>query len=345
MSVSKSFSLSCFKSFTPRAALAVKSVIFFIFCLSTTNAAAQPAGVTAYPERSIKRVVGFVPGGPTDLYARIAAKALSDVFGQQIVVENKPGASGVIAATTVAAATPDGYTLLVNVVSDIITPVANKKVGYSLERDFAPIGLIASAPNILVVHPSIPANTVRELIAYAKQHPNTLNYGSAGVGTVSHLAGALLEAEAKTPLTQVQYKGTNGAQIDLLAGRLSIMFDNLGNGLSNAQVGKLKALAVTSDQPWPAAPNIPTMVQSGYPGSTILSVFGLVAPIGTPPPVIAKLSAALARGLSSADYRKSIIESGAQPGELTAQAYGQYIAAESRRWESFLLEHPGIMAQ
>ena len=262
------------KNFTRQTALAVKSVIFFVGLCSVGSAFAQPRDATNYPDRPIKIVVGFVPGGPTDLYARVAARGLPEVLNQQVVVENKPGASGAIAATAVAGAAADGYTLLAHVVSDIITPIANKKVGYNLERDFTAIGLIASAPNVLVVHPSIPVNSVQELIAYAKKNPNTLNYGSAGVGTVSHLAGALLEAEAQTPLAHIQYKGTNGAQLDLLAGRIMVMFDNLGNGLSNAQAGKLKALAVTSAEPWAAAATIPTMVQSGFPGSTILSVFG-----------------------------------------------------------------------
>jgi tripartite-type tricarboxylate transporter receptor subunit TctC len=333
------------KNFTLQTAQAVQSVIFFVMLCSVGSAFAQARDSASYPDRPIKIVVGFVPGGPTDLYARVAARGLSDVLGQQVVVENKPGASGAIAATAVAGAVADGYTLLAHVVSDIITPIANKKVGYNLERDFTAIGLIASAPNVLVVHPSIPANSVQELIAYAKKNPNTLNYGSAGVGTVSHLAGALLEAEAQTPLAHIQYKGTNGAQLDLLAGRITVMFDNLGNGLSNAQAGKLKALAVTSVEPWAAAATIPTMVQSGFPGSTILSVFGLVAPVGTPVGVVNKLSAALSQGLRTEAYRKSIIDSGAQPGDLAAEAYAKYIAAESRRWESFLAQHPEIMKQ
>jgi len=344
MMVKTVFAMSL-KNITLQTAQAVKSVIFFIVLSLTTSVCAQPRDTTSYPDRPIKIVVGFVPGGPTDLYARVAARGLSDVLGQQVVVENKPGASGAIAATAVAGAPADGYTLLAHVVSDIITPIANKKVGYNLERDFTAIGLIASAPNVLVVHPSIPANSVHELIAYAKKNPNTLNYGSAGVGTVSHLAGALLEAEAQTPLAHIQYKGTNGAQLDLLAGRITVMFDNLGNGLSNAQAGKLKALAVTSAEPWAAAATVPTMVQSGFPGSTILSVFGLVAPVGTPVAVVNKLSIALSQGLRTEAYRKSIIDSGAQPGELAAEAYGKYIAAESRRWEAFLAKHPEIMKQ
>jgi len=310
--------------------------------LTCLSARAQ-SNSAQYPDRTIKIVVGFVPGGPTDLYARIAARALSEQLNQQVVVENKPGASGAIAATAVASAAPDGYTLLVNVVSDIITPVANKNLGYNLIRDFSPIGLIASAPNVLVINPAIPVSSLQELIVYARKNPGTLNYGSAGVGTVSHLAGALLEIEAQTPMTHIQYKGTNGAQMDLLSGRISIMFDNLTNGLTHARSGKLNALAVTSPQRWVAAPELPTMAESGYPASSILSVFGLVAPAGTPSAVIVRLSDALSAGLKNADYRASIVQSGAEPGDMNAQAYTQYLLQESARWESFLKKHPEIM--
>jgi tripartite-type tricarboxylate transporter receptor subunit TctC len=167
-----------FKNVTLQTALAAISVIFFMVMGLTNSVYAQARDASHYPERPIKIVVGFVPGGPTDLYARVAARGLSDALGQQVVVENKPGASGAIAAVAVAGAAADGYTLLAHVVSDIITPLANKKVGYNLERDFTAIGLIASAPNVLVVHPSIPANSVQELIAYAKKNPNTLVFGN-----------------------------------------------------------------------------------------------------------------------------------------------------------------------
>ncbi len=306
-----------------------------------TSAHSNPS--VNYPDKTIKIVVGFVPGGPTDLYARLAARALSEQLHQQVLVENKPGASGAIAASSVVGAPADGYTLLVNVVSDIISPVANKNIGYNLVRDFAPIGLIASAPNVLVINPAIAVSSVSELVAYAKKHPGVLNYGSAGVGTVSHLAGALLEIEAQIPLTHIQYKGTNGAQMDLLSGRISIMFDNLTNGLSHARSGKLKALAVTSAQRWAAAPELATMAESGYPEANLLSVFGLVAPAGTPPAVISKLSNALSAGLKNEDFRASIIQSGAEPGDMNAEQYGKYLLDESVRWESFLQKHPEIM--
>lgn len=318
-----------------------KAVLFTCAAL-LSSAHAQANDAKSYPDHPIKVIVGFVPGGPTDLYARIAAHALSDTLGQQVVVENKAGASGVIAAAAVAAAPPDGYTLLVNVVSDIITPLY-RNTGYNLERNFAPIGLIASAPNVLVVNPDLHVNSLKELIDYARKNPNTVTFGSAGTGTVSHLAGALLASETGTKMTHIPYKGTNGAQMDLMAGRISMMFDNLTNGLANAKAGKVKALAITSPQRWNNVPDVPTMAESGFPGVTIMSIFGLVAPAGTPAPVVAKLSDALTKGLKNEEYRKSIIQSGAEPGAMTPKEYGKYISDESRRWEKFLEKNPGIM--
>ncbi|MBV6303397.1 tripartite tricarboxylate transporter substrate binding protein [Candidimonas humi] len=311
--------------------------------LASGFVAAHAAASGSYPDRPIKIVVGFVPGGPTDLYARIAAHGLEQILGQQFVVENLAGASGAIAAATVAKSKPDGYTLLVNVVSDIITPLAKKNPGYNLEKNFSPIGLIADAPNVLVVNRGVPVDTLKGLIDYARRHPHTINYGSAGTGTVSHLAGALLASAAGIDITHVPYKGTNGAQMDLLAGRVSMMFDNLTNGLANAKAGKVKALAVTSPQRWPGAKDLPTMAELGFPGVTISSVFGLMAPAGTPKPVVEKLSRALAKVLQNKAYREKIVQSGAQPGALDAKEYGEYIAKESRRWKLFLQKHPGII--
>ena len=311
--------------------------------LASGSMAAGAAGHDSYPDRPVKVIVGFVPGGPTDLYARIAAHGLEQILGQQFVVENLAGASGAIAAATVAKSKPDGYTLLVNVVSDIITPLAKKNPGYNLEKNFAPIGLIADAPNVLVVNPSVPVKSLKGLIAYARQHPHTLNYGSAGTGTVSHLAGALLASAADIDITHVPYKGTNAAQMDLLAGRVSMMFDNLTNGLANTKAGKVKALAVTSAQRWSGAKDLPTMAELGFPGVTISSVFGLMAPAGTPKPIVEKLSRALAKVLQDPGYREKIIQSGAQPGALDAKGYGVYIAKQSLRWKQFLQKHPGII--
>ena len=314
--------------------------------MTSTPITAQTRNPANYPEAPVKLMVGFVPGGPTDLYGRIAARALGDALGAQVVVENRPGGSGAIAAKAVAAAEPDGYTLLVNVVADIITPLLNKNAGYSLLTNFVPVGLIATSPNLLVAGPGMPADSVPALIAHARANPGaTLSYASAGIATTSHLAGALLAAETGMTLTHVPYKGTAGAQVDLLAGRISIMFDNLPNGLANAKAGKVKALAITSPQRWPGVPDVPTMAEAGYPGVTLTSRFGLMAPAGTPAQVVGKLSAALHKGMQDDKYRKGIIDSGSAPGAMGAQEYGAYLAAESKRWAAFLAQHPEIKSE
>jgi tripartite-type tricarboxylate transporter receptor subunit TctC len=326
-----------------RRRIARAMLFAFAFTLCATDARARDPG--AYPDGPIRILVGFVPGGPTDLYARIAARVLADALGQQVVVENRPGGSGAIAAKAVAAAEPDGYTLLVNVVSDIIIPILNKKSGYSLQLNFVPIGLIASAPNVLVAGPATPVDSVQSLVAHARNNPGALSYASAGTATVSHLAGALLAAEAGILMTHVPYKGTSGAQVDLLAGRVSLMFDNLTNGLANARAGRVKALAVTSARRWPGAPELPTMAESGYAGVSIISSFGLVAPAGTPSPIVAALSAALHKGLLDEKVRKSIIDSGAEPGAMGPGEYASYIGDETRRWTRFLERNPGIASE
>jgi tripartite-type tricarboxylate transporter receptor subunit TctC len=322
----------------PRIALLFSTVV----ALVAPGVFARDAAT--FPDGPIKLMVGFVPGGPTDLYARIAGRVMAEALGQQVVIENRPGGSGAIAAKAVAAAEPDGYTILVNVVSDIITPILNKKAGYNLQTNFTPVGLLATAPNVLVVGPGTQADSVQSLVALARRTPGALSYASAGTATVSHLAGALLAAETGVPLTHIPYKGTGGAQVDLLAGRVSIMFDNLTNGLANAKAGKVKALAVTSAQRWPSAPELPTMAEAGFPGTTIISSFGLMAPAGTPPTVVAKLATALQKALQDDKVKKSITDSGSEPGSLGPREYGNFIAEESRRWTRFLEQNPGIAA-
>jgi tripartite-type tricarboxylate transporter receptor subunit TctC len=297
---------------------------------------ATAAQAQGYPDRPIRIVLGFAPGGPVDGSARIAAKILSDGLGQTVTVENRAGAGGAIASTVVAKSAPDGYTLLVNATSDIINPIVNKDTGYSIDKDFVPIGLIASAPNVLVVHPSIPVHSVAELVAYARTHP--VSYGSAGVNTVSHLSGALLSATSGAPMTHVPYKGTGPAQVDLLTGRIPMMFDGLVTGLANAKLGKVRAIAVTSADRWPGAPDLPTVAEAGYPGYSLLAIFGLLAPAGTPPAVTAKLAATLQSGLRSAVVKEQIAAIGAEPGTLGPAEYGKYLHGETVRWTQLAAE-------
>jgi tripartite-type tricarboxylate transporter receptor subunit TctC len=310
-------------------------------CAVAFGIASGVASAQSYPERPVKILVGFAPGGPADALARIAAQILSDGLGQPVIVENRPGAGGSIAASAVAGASPDGYTLLANAVSDVINPLINKPVQYNIETSFAPIALIASAPNVLVVHPSLPIASAKDLVEYGRSHPSTLTYGSAGVGTISHLAGALLASRAHVQFVHVPYKGTAAAQTDLLGGRLQFMFDAMVSAMPNAKAGKVKALAVTSLERWRSAPELPTMAESGFPGFNMVAWFGLLAPAGTPAPIAARIAAVLSKGLQSADARSRIAAVGAEPGHMTSAEFGQYIHAENARWRKIFAD--GLM--
>jgi tripartite-type tricarboxylate transporter receptor subunit TctC len=300
-------------------------------------AAFSASAFAEYPDKPIKLVVGFTAGGPTDITGRVAAQILSGL-GTQAFVDNRPGASGAIGASVVAAAPPDGYTLLVNVFADIVNPVADREPQNEILKRFAPVSLLASAPNVLVIAPGAPFSDMKSLVDYARAHPEQVSFASAGLGTVSHLSGVIFGAVTKTKLVHVPYKGTAAAQTDLLGGRVNIMFDNLNSGLPNAAAGKVKALAITSAQRWNAAPNLPTMDELGIKGADILSVFGIVAPKGTPAPVVQKLSAALLKGLADPANMKIINNAGAEAGKMTAAEYGKYLDQETARWKKLAAE-------
>jgi tripartite-type tricarboxylate transporter receptor subunit TctC len=302
------------------------------------GAASTESPAQAFPQKSVKLVVGFAAGGITDTLARIVGEAMTADLGQPVVVENRAGAGGTLAAAVVAAAAPDGYTLLINATSDVINPIINRNVRYDIEASFSPIGLIASVPNVLVVHPSLPVASARELAEYAKARPDALNYGSAGVGTISHLSGAQFAAMAHARCVHIPYKGNAAAQADLLGGRLQFMFDSMGNALANAKAGKVRALAVTSLSRWPGAPGLPSMAESGFPGFDMVVWFGLLAPADTPPPVIARLSAALTGSLRDAEVRKRIALLNAEPGRTTPAGFGRHIHAENLRWKKLFAD-------
>jgi len=316
-----------------RRALSVCLLAAFVPGVAGFDASAQ-----SFPARPLKILVGYSPGGPADALARIAAQILAEGLGKPVVVENRPGAGGTIATSAAAKATPDGYTLVVIATSDVINPLFNKQVRYNIETDFAPIGLVASAPNVLVVHPSVPVRSTQELVEYGRAHPGTLNYGSAGVGTVSHLAGALVAERARVKFVHVPYKGTAAAQVDLLSGRLQFMFDSIISALGNAKAGKLKALAVTSPERWHSAPELPTMAESGFPGFNMTAWFGLMAPAGTPAPIVSRIAEVLSKGLQSVEVRDRIAAIGAEAGRMTPAEFGRYIHAENTRWKKLFAD-------
>lgn len=312
---------------TSRLVLSVLSV----FCLMGSSGVAAQGSA----KEPMRLIVGFAAGGPSDTAGRIAAEILSAKLGVTTIVENRAGASGAIAAEAVANAKPDGNTLLVNVTADIVNPVINKNPNHLITKRFEPVALLATAPNVLVVHPDVPVNTANELVKFVKSDKaaNSLSYASAGLGTVSHLSGLLFANATGAPMVNVPYKGTAAAQVDLLAGRVPIMFDSLSSGLVNAKAGKVKALAVTSPKRWPMAPELPTLEEIGLPETDMMAVFGLLAPAGTPKPVIDKISAALLEGMKSPEVRKRINNLGAEPGDWSPQEYRDYLNKQVDRWQ------------
>jgi tripartite-type tricarboxylate transporter receptor subunit TctC len=292
-----------------------------------------PAAAQDYPSRPITLVVPFPPGGSTTIVARTITDKLSEILGQQIIVDNRGGAGGTIGTKSVAKSEPDGYTLALGYTGTLaIGPSLYANVGYDPRKDFAPIGRIGTAPNTLVVHPSFPAKTVAELISYAKANPGKINYGSAGVGTVSHVCGEYFATAAGIKIVHVPYKGTGPALTDLIGGHIPMAFAPIPATYSNAQSGNMRMLAVTSAVRSTLAPEIPTIAESGVPGFEAVLRYGLVAPAGTPRAIIDKLNAALNTALKSDEIRKRLALEGAEPLPSTPQEYGADIDREETTW-------------
>jgi tripartite-type tricarboxylate transporter receptor subunit TctC len=292
-----------------------------------------PASAQDYPNRPITLVVPFPPGGSTTIVGRIIADKMSEVLGQSIVVDNRGGAGGSIGSRAVSKSAPDGYTILLGYSGTLaIGPTLYGNVGYDPRKDFDPIGRIGTAPNTLVVHPSVPVHSVRELIAYAKTNPNGLNFGSAGIGTVSHVCGEYFASAAGIKLTHVPYKGTGPAIIDLLGGHIPMAFAPVPATHDNAKSGKLRMLAVTSAIRSTLLPDVPTIAEAALPGFEAVLRYGLVAPPGTPRPIIERLNSALNAALGSDDVRSHLAIEGAEPLPSTPEEYAADIDREETQW-------------
>ena len=288
---------------------------------------------SAYPAKPVRLVVPFPPGGTTDILARAVAQKLSEAWGQQVVVDNHPGAGGNIGSDIVAKAAPDGYTLLMGTVgTHAINPSLYAKMPYNHVKDFAPVILVAGVPNVLVVNPSVPAQSVQELIAYAKANPGKLNFASSGNGTSIHLSGELFKTMTGTQMTHVPYKGSAPALTDLVGGQVQLMFDNLPSSLAFIKAGKLRALAVTSAARSTALPDVPTLAESGLPGFEASSWFGVLAPAGTPHDIVSKLNGAIAAWLASPEARDNLAAQGAIAAGGSPDAFARHIDAETAKW-------------
>jgi tripartite-type tricarboxylate transporter receptor subunit TctC len=286
----------------------------------------------AYPSKPITLLVPFPPGGPTDLVARVLAKKMSEQMGQSIVIDNKPGANGNIAAVAAAKAPADGYTVLYNTSSITLSPALYKSLTYDVQRDLAPVALTAVVPLALVVNPAVPVNNVRDFIAYAKANPAKLSYGSAGNGNVTHLAAFQLVKHHDIDATHVPYRGSAPADVDLVAGQIQFMTDTINSVMPFVKDKRLKLLAVTTSQRMSLFPDVPTLGETVMPGFEAGAWQGIMVPANTPKAVVQRLNAEINKALQSAEVKEKLALQGAEPLGSTSEEYGAYVKKELARW-------------
>ena len=290
------------------------------------------AHAQTYPNKPIRWIVPFPPGGSTDLLARVVGQKLTESWGQTVVVENRGGAGGTLGAAEAAKAAPDGYTLLMGAIHHTIATSAYSKLAYDFQRDFAPITVVAIVPNVMVVNPSVPAKTVKELIAHAKANPGKLTYGSAGMGTAHHLIGEVFNQRAGVDILHVPYKGSAPAVSDLVGGQISVMYDTVASCLPHVKAGKLRPLAVATAKRSSALPDVPTIAEAALPGFEVTTWFGALAPAKTPKEIVAKLNAEIVRILALPDVRKRLLDSGAEPVGNTPEQMAAQIKKETEEF-------------
>jgi tripartite-type tricarboxylate transporter receptor subunit TctC len=309
-------------------------------------AAAGACEAQQYPTKTVRILVGFAPGGSTDLTARIYAEALNKLWGTQAVVDNRPGASGVIAADLAAKAAPDGYTWLVSPqTSTVVAPLILKKVPYDPARDFAPVAVIGSTPQLLVLHPSMPPKNFREFASFVKANAKTLSYASGGIGSTPHMAGELFNMSLKVRVTHVPYKGENPGVVDLLGGQIPYMFSNLPVVLPHVQAGRLKAVAITSLKRSALAPEYPTVAESGIPGFDTATWSGLYLPGQTPRDLVKRIHGDVSRVAHASEFRKRMLQQGIDQSDAdTPEKHAAYLKTELARWSKVVAE-AGIKAE
>ena len=306
---------------------------FLLYVLAAMAAGMATACAQAWPDRPVRILVGYPPGGGTDLVARLVQQPLSQKWNQPIVIDNRPGANAIIATEAVAKAKPDGYTLLMAYATEIaLNPVTVKNLPYDPVRSFTPIMQLASAPLVLAVNPSVAAKDVRELVALAKAKPGTLAYSSSGSGSVHHFAGELFKLQTGADILHVPYKGSGPAAADAVAGQVQVNFASVASVLRFVQAGRLRALAVTSKKRSPQMPEVPSMVEAGLADFELTSWYGLLAPAGTPADIVAKIHADVSAVLASAELQKSFGTQGLDMAGGTPQAFAEFIRGEAAKF-------------
>ena len=301
--------------------------------LMTSGAIAQQ-----YPTKPIRLIVPFAPGGGTDITARAIAMKLTEALGQTVVVDNRAGANGTIGADIAAKAPPDGYTLSMISSSHSVNPSIMKKLPYDLVTDLAPVTQATSQPYALVLHPSVAAKSVKELIALVKAKPNSLNYGSSGTGGLSHLSGALLCSMTGITMTHIPYKGGSPALTDLVGGQIQLLFSTILQAQSQLKGGRVRALAVTTAKRSAGAPDLPTMHEAGVTGYEVAGWYGMVAPLKTPAAIIARLNTEAVKALRGSDIKDKLAADGSEPVGSTSEAFGLHIKTEVAKWNKLVKE-------
>jgi tripartite-type tricarboxylate transporter receptor subunit TctC len=286
----------------------------------------------AWPAKPVRLVSPFAAGGGTDAFARPLAAQLSQQLGQQFIIDNRAGAGGTIGADHVAKSPADGYTFLVGAVHHTIAVSVYSKLPYDLEKDLVPVTMVASVPSVVVVHPKVPTNSIRELVAYAKANPGKLNFASAGNGTSHHLAGELFKVLTGTQINHVPYKGAGPAMQDLLGGQVDLMFDGMGTSAPQIRSQKLRPLAVTTAARSPAFADIPTMAEAGIPNYEVTTWYAIWAPAGTPPDIVNKLQQEVAKAMQAPMIKEVWTQQGAAPGGNTPAEFGRFIKSEIVKW-------------
>jgi tripartite-type tricarboxylate transporter receptor subunit TctC len=316
----------------PRRVLAYFSLFTFPFSLGSADANAQ-----AYPSKPVRLLIPSTPGGSVDTIARTLGPKFSERLGQQLVVENRPGAGGTIAGDLVAKSAPDGYTLLLGTIAALATNVSlQKKLPYDPEEDFAPVSLVATQNLMLVVHPSVPAKTVKELVRFAKSQPGKLSFASAGNGSGSHLSGELFKQTTGIDILHVPYKGVQPAMVDVISGQVAMNFPSILSALPHVRSGRVRALAVTGARRTRAAPELPTMQEAGMAGYESMTWYAIVAPAGTPQDVVAKLSTEVAAIVKQPEVADRLSKEGADTVGSTPEEFGHYLKSEIEKWRKVI---------
>lgn len=300
--------------------------------LLALSLAAQPVAAQPYPTKPVRLIVPFPPGGVTDIVGRILAQRLGESLGQQVVVDNRGGAAGAIGAQAAAKSAPDGYTLLMATATHAINATLTPNPNFDLVRDLVPVSLAASVPLLLAVNASFPARDVKELVAAAAARPGQVNFASGSTGSASHLAGEMLKTMAKVDMVHIPYKGGSLGIQDLVAGQVQLMFENMPSILPFVQSGRLRGLAVTGARRSLAAPELPTMIESGFPGFEAGSWYGLFAPAGTPADIVSRLNADMVKSLRTPETRKLLLQQGAEPVGNSEAEFAAFIRDEIAKW-------------